>query len=241
MLQPIKVAFGQYMSRFYASLLPTTKQLNEYKARGLDKSIVWAPSRMVDVVEDMLAAWQKNDTYGADTQPAKMPVIVVAVDENYAPSGRDYTRQISEMPYFTLPGVEKERAFKIRVIAADIRAQVVIMAHEEPTAKSIASQFCLFLDSIENRRFQSLWSFAGESGMEWPVQIESPEVPAMSIKTDAKNLTILACDVTLKASIPLFYAPGVGEPNDGQGTPGTNDPAGYPVVLEVNSIRKDTL
>lgn len=61
------------------------------------------------------------------------------------------------------------------------------------------------------------------------------DAPAMSIQTEAKNLTILAIDITLKAEIPLFDAPAEGQPNDGKGTPGTADPAGYPLVQEINA------
>lgn len=242
MLQPVKTAFGQYMAGFYSSIIPTTKSLNEFVARGLDKSIVWAPARMVDAVEDMIATWQKNDPDGMPTQPPKMPVIIVAMAEDYVPTMRDYTRQVSEQPYLIIPDDTKERAFKVQVVAGDIRAQVVMAAHDEPTAKSLASQFCLYLDNIENRRFFSHFSFAGMNDLEWPVQIESPDVPAMSIKTDVKNMTVLACDVTLKASVPLFKAPVVGEPNDDKGTPGDPlDPAGYPLVEQVNFIKKDVI
>ena len=78
--------------------------------------------------------------------------------------------------------------------------------------------------------------------MPWPVQIESPDVPAMSIQTDTKNLTMLACDVTLRASIPLFNAPADSDPNDGKGTDGDpSDPSGYQVVVQVNYDKEDVL
>ena len=57
----------------------------------------------------------------------------------------------------------------------------------------------------------------------------------MSIQTEAKNLTILAIEIMLKAEIPLFDAPAEGQPNDGKGIPGTADPAGYPLVQEINA------
>lgn len=241
MLEPVKVAFGAYMGAFYAGIVPATNGLQEYVARGLAKSIVWAPSRMVDAVEEMLSSWQRNDTDSAATQPAKMPVIFVAIAKDYTPSGRDYTRQISEQVEVILPGDTKERDFKVRVIAGDVRAQVVFCAHDEPTARSLASQFLLYLDNMGNRRFDSTYTFAGQN-LVWPVQIESPDTPAMSIQTDAKNLTILACDITLKASIPLFNAPADNEPNDGKGTVGNpDDPSGYQVVVQVNYTKEDAL
>lgn len=241
MIEPIKAAFGNYMGAFYAGIVPTTNGLQEYVARGLAKSIVWAPSRMVDAVEDMLFSWQRNDTDGAPTQPAKMPITFVAIAKDYTPSGRDYTRQISEQVEVILPDDIKERDFKVSVIAGDVRAQVVFCAHDEPSARSLAAQFLLYLDNMENRRFFATHTFAGQETT-WPVQIESPDTPAMSIQTDVKNLTMLACDITLKASIPLFNAPSGNEPNDGKGTVGNSaDPSGYQVVVQVNYDKEDVL
>ncbi len=241
MLEPVKVAFGEYMGAFYSGIAPTTSGLHEYVARGLAKSIAWAPSRMVDAIEDMLSAWQRNDTDGAPTQPAKMPIIFVAIAKDYTPSGRDYTRQISEQVEVILPGDTKERDFRVRVISGDVRAQVVFCAFDEPTARSLAAQFLLYLDNMESRRFFATYTFAGQD-LTWPVQIESPDNPAMSIQTDSKNLTILACDVTLRASMPLFSAPADSDPNDGKGTDGDPlDPHGYQVVVQVNYDKEEVL
>ncbi len=232
MLEPVKAAFGNFLGRFYDSLVPTTRTLETYVRRGLSKSIVWAPARMIDAAEDMLAAWQRNDTNDGTTTPPEMPVIVAAIAKDYLPSGRDYTRQIAEPVMVTLPNDPKERAFGVRALAGDVRAQLAVFAHDEPAARSLASQFLLFLDAQQNRRFFALYSFAGQS-LPWPVQIETPDAPAMSIATEARNLTVLAIDLTLKAQIPLFDAPGAGQPNDGKGIPGSLDPAGYPLVREV--------
>ncbi|MGZ8220040.1 MAG: hypothetical protein ACXWT0_00180 [Methylobacter sp.] len=238
MFEPIKVGFGEYMVGFYGSLTPTTKAMPEFIARGAVKSLAYAPSRMVDAVEEMLAAWQRNDTDTADTKPAKLPVIIVAMAQDYMPTGRDFTRQIAEPMEVIIPGDVKERAFGLRTVAGDIRAQIAIVAADEPTAKSIASQFSLFLDAVPNRRFHYSHTFAGAI-TQWPVQIEAPDVPAIAVKTGLKNVVILAIDLTLKAQIPLYDAPKAGEYNDGKGVPGTDDPAGYPLVAQVNTIGHD--
>jgi hypothetical protein len=240
MFEPVKIGFGEYMTAFYNSLVPTTKPMQEYVTRGVGKSIAWAPARMIDAAEEMLASWQRNDTDSTDTQPAKLPAIIVAVAKDYTPTGRDYTRQVAESQLVIIPEDTKERAFGLRAIAADIRAQVVIMAADEPTAKSLAAQFCLFLDAMLNRSFTARYTFAGMD-MDWPVQIESPDAPAINVQAESKNVTILAIDLTLKAEIPLFDAPKEGEYNDGKGVPGTEDPSGYPVVVQVNKTWNDTL
>lgn len=237
----VKSAFGTYIGEFYASLVPTTKPMHEFVARGLAKACVFAPSRMIDQVEEMISAWQRNDTDQGPTQPPKLPVIIVAVGKDYIPTGRDYGRQISESLDVILPGDEKERFFGLRVMSGDIRAQVAFCAVDEPTAKAMASQFLLFIDAVENRRFFAQYDFAGEQ-LPFPVQIESPEAPAISVQTGNKNLSVLAADLTLKASIPLFSSPTGEQPNDGKGTPGdAADPNGYPLVTEVDGVANEAM
>lgn len=233
MFEPIKVGFGQYMVGFYNSLVPTTQSMPEFIGRGAAKAMAFAPSRMVDAAEEMLASWQRNDTDSSDTRPAKLPAVLVAMAQDYVPTGRDYTRQIADSMPTIIPADAKARAFGLRTVAGDIRAQILIVAADEPTARSIASQFHLFLDAVPNRRFHYSHTFAGAT-TDWPVQIEAPDSPAIAIKTDVKNIVMLAIDLILKAQIPLYDAPAVGQPNDGKGIPGTDDPAGYPLVNQVN-------
>jgi hypothetical protein len=140
---------------------------------------------------------------------------------------------VADRQLVTIPGDAKERLFGLRAVAGDVRAQVVIFATDEPSAHSLAAQFLLFLDASENRRFDAVYRFAGVDTA-WPVQIETPENPAMAINTDAKNLTVLAIDLSLRVEVPLYDAPKEGEPNDGKGAPGTDDPAGYPVVQSID-------
>lgn len=236
MFEPVKVGFGEYMGAFYASVVPTTKPMTEFIQRGFGKSVQWAASSSVDAAEDMLASWQRNDTDSADTKPAKLPVIICAMARDYTPTGRDFTRQIADSMQVVIPGDIKNRSFGLRTIAGDIRCQVVIFAADEPTARSIAAQFCLFLDAMPNRRFHSIWTFAGVT-TQWPVQVESPESPVISSATGLKNVVIMAVDLTLKAEIPIYDAPGVGNVNnDGQGVAGTIDPAGYMKVMQVSTV-----
>lgn len=234
MFEPVKVAVGEFMQGFYRELVPTTKPMIEFVDRGFDRCFAFAPSRMIDQAEDMLASWQRNDTDQATSKPAKLPVVIVAISKDYTPTARDFSTQISDPIPITITTDDKDRYFELKMIAGDVRAQIAVIASDEPTAKSIAAQFLLHLDSPSRRSFDANYSFAGINHP-FPVHVESPDNPAMNIDTGNKNITILAVDLTLKCSIPLFRAPKVGEPNDGKGTPGTNDPAGYPLVSEVNN------
>ncbi len=236
MFEPVKIAFAEYLGRFYQGITPTTRGMSEFASRGLEKAMAWAPGRMVDAAEEMLDSWQRNDTddSSATTRPAKLPVILVALAQDHTPTGRDYTRQISEPQYFTFACDSKERAFKLRTLAATLRAQLVIFAHDEPTARAIAAQFLLYIDAFTTRGFSCSIRFCGMDH-HWPARIETPEVPAMRVPTDNKNLTMLAIDLNIKTSIPLFQSPKVGEPNDGKGDPlNPDDLAGYPLVTSFN-------
>ncbi|WNB74546.1 hypothetical protein [Methylomonas koyamae] len=233
MFEPLKVGVGEYLTGFYGTLVATTHPMQEYVQRGVAKSIAWAPSRMVDAAEDMLAAWQRNDTDSATTRPAKLPVILVAMDQSYTPTGREFARQIADSVKVIMPGDAKQRLFGLRTVFGDIRTQLVFAAADEPTARSLVAQFLNFMDAVPNRRFGYSTVFAGISE-DWVATIESPDIPAIAIRTGQKNVVMLAVDITLKAQIPLYNAPKAGEPNDGKGVPGTADPAGYPVVIEVD-------
>ncbi|AMK75626.1 hypothetical protein [Methylomonas denitrificans] len=233
MLEPVKVGIGEYLSGFYASLVSTTKPMDEYIQRGVARSIAWAPSRMVDSAEEMLAAWQRNDTDSAPTRPPKLPVILVGMDQSYTPTAREYGAQIANSEKVIMPNDPKQRLFGLRTVFGDIRVQMVVAAADEPTARSIAAQLMLYMEAVPNRRVGYTTSFAGVSQY-WVAMIESTDVPAAAIHTGVKNIVMLAVDITLKAQIPIYDAPKVGEPNDGKGVPGTDDPAGYPVVIRVD-------
>jgi hypothetical protein len=239
MFQPVKVGFGEFMGRFYAGMAQsvkmnhTTKAMHEFARRGQSKAMAWAPGRMVDSAQAMLDAWQRSDTDPAPTQPAKLPVVIVAMADDYTPTTRDFNRQVDNSQWVIIPGDAKERAFGLRTVLADIRVQVAVFASEQPTASNISALFTSFLGAMENRRFYAEFAFAGIP-MQWPVQIEDPGPMGVAVKDDEnKNVKIVAVDLTLKATVPLFDAPSAEEPSDGKGIPGDpNDPAGYPVVVE---------
>lgn len=230
MLEPVKAGFGRYMQRFYAQVQPTTKPLYEFVNRGGARSVVFAPASMGDKADEMLKLWRRSELRGHGQ--FNLPIIIVAVADDAMPTGREWAVPVSSPTYVTLPDDPKKRAFKVTTSLVDLRAQVVIIAAEEPTARSLAAQFLTFIDAFENSRFTVPYQFAGME-VQWPAVLESSETPAFRIPTDEVNIQVLALDLTIKASVPLYRAPNAGEPNDGRGTPGdANDPAGYPQVEE---------
>jgi len=230
MLEPIKIAFAQYLVRYHAQLKPTTRGIGRYLKRPVNQGIVWAPSRMVDQAQAMLSLWIKASVNGATTRPPDLPVMVVAMAPDYTPTGRDYSRQLADRHWVRLPDDPKARLFGLRTLAADVRAQLVIFSSSQPTASALAAQFLLFIDATENRRFMADYTFSGIH-TRWPVQIQTPENPAMRIDSEAENLTMLAIDINLHATIPLFDAPDAHQPHDGQGRDhDPDDRHGWPVV-----------
>lgn len=248
MFEPIKIGLAEFLRGFYESIVPTTKQMEPFVERGFGKSIAWAPARMADKAEEMLAAWQKNDTDQAATRPSKMPAILVAIAKDYTPISGDFGTQIADSTDFFIPGDPEQRYFEMRMVSGEIRAQLAIFAHEEETAKSLAAQFLLYLSSPSNRGFDANFKvIEGPSGdttrdvyLPLPVQFEAPDNPAMNIETGVRNLTVLAVDLTLRCSIPLLKAPVIGQANDGKGTANDKvDPAGFPLASEFTSVESD--
>ena len=242
MYEPVKIAFGQYLGHFFSGgIAPTTRYLTEYVRRPLNQAILWAPGRMVDMAEEMLAAWQRDDSRGKPTPGYTMPVILVALAKDATQSGPEFNRSLGTPEYVVLPDDPKDRLFKLRTFAADLRAQLAIAAHDEPTARALASQVLLWLEAFPNRSFRATYRFAGFD-LDWPVHVALPDQPAALVPTDAKNLTLLTLDLTLRPTIPLYQAPRPGEPNDGQGDPeNPDDPAGYPFLLEIDQNGERTI
>jgi len=246
MFEPVKFALGDYLQGFYAELVATTPALKEFKKRGFSSCFAYAPSRMVDQANEMLASWQKNDDDNKPTTPAKLPAVIVAVAKDYTPTGRDYSYQVADAIEVTIPNDPLNRYFELKTVVGDIRAQILICASDEATAKSIAAQLLLYVDSPSRRGFDAKYTFA-KNDVYFPCQIESPDSPASSIDTGNHNVTMLTIDFNLHCTVPIYDAPSEGEPNDGtmthdeQGNPLPYDPAnpsGYPRVQEINQADK---
>jgi hypothetical protein len=230
-----KAAIGQSLGAFFNNIAPTTKALTDYVKRPLPQAILWAPGRMVDLAEDMLASWQRDDSRGDPTKPYTMPIMLVAMAKDKDPSGPEFNRGVTVPDYVVLPDDPKDRLFKLRTYSAALRVQVAIAAHDEPSATSLASQLLLWYEAMPNRKLAATYRFAGMD-ICWPAQMVLPEMPASNVATETKNLTLLTVDLTVHATVPFYQAPKPGEPNDGQGDPNNpDDPAGYPFLTEIEA------
>lgn len=230
---PVKVALGRYLERFHAQLIADTPAMGEFAARPFSKACVWAPGRMIDQALDMLEAWRKNDTSQAARGTPLLPVMLVAVSKDFMPAPPDFTRGLSDdyLPVM-IPGDAKNRVFHMRAVVADIRTQIAIFAPEEATARSVAMQLHLFASALPNRRFNATYRLSGVEDP-WPVVLELPDLNAVAVPTEVKNLTILTVDIQLRATIPMLVRPGAGQ-EDGKGSDAPDDPDGFLVVSEAH-------
>lgn len=225
---PLKTAFSLYLHRWYKLLYGATKSGQEFIDRGFAHSCQWVPGRMVDEADKMLAAYRKNDN-AEQGKNTKLPVVLVGMAKDYAPMSPDWGGRSPGRKLVRI--VEGGSAYGLRQAGHEVRVQVVIIAADVDTAKSLAAQFCMFVGEFENRRFDAVYEFGGHP-VPMPTVIESPDIVFMAVASEQNNLTILAADITLKANIPYFDAPRPGEPNDGT----TNIPPGYPLVSDVTVI-----
>ncbi len=202
MFEQVKVAFGKYMEGYFRTLQDTAR-LSEFISRPYPTAVIVVPSRMVDAQEEMLLKYfRKDGKPNEPTYPYKLPIIFVGFAKDTIPTGRDYTREIADKSLIEIDGLNE--VTEVRTSAIDLRTQVVINTYDEPSARSLMAQFLLYLDETPSRRFWSTYVYKGKETF-WPVQIEDPAPVPMSIATDSKNLTTLAVDLTLKATVPLFY------------------------------------
>jgi len=235
-MKELEKALGGYLHAYYNSLSPTTRAMYEYKKRGLSRSIMIAPGRMVDEVEKQLASYRENNNDEAmGSISARLPIIIIAISKDYTPSSADFSGQLSSPTYIQLPADDKDRVFRIRQMLSERRIQMAFVGSEVETIRSLMSQFDLFISSPSNRRFYSSYRFAGQD-IKFPVMLDDNSIFGKNIETDHKNLTILTLDITLKETIPLFDAPADDCPNDGKGTDGdVNDPHGYRLLKDIVS------
>ena len=223
LITPVKAALGEWLTQFYAQFYPDTPATTEWKGRGTVKAMAWAPARMVDAVEDMLGSWKKNDNSGNPSTSAYLPVVFIAVASDYTETPGEAGRPLTDYMPIEFPGDAQHRSFRARLLGVDLRCQVVIVAGDALSAQSIMGQLCMW--AVERRTFKSRYSFAGFTS-DWPVQIVGAD--RMAIPTPiGEQVTILSVDLTVRATMPMFYGPASGAPNDGNTRPG------FPVITAI--------
>lgn len=215
-----QIAFGDYLIRWFSGLYGEMPGVKAFKARAPAEALKWAPSRMIDEAEKMLEQYRQN-TNGPKGKSSLFPVVIVAPDDDFIGTGADWGGAHTERTELQI--WEGGSWYGHNLVMHDRRFQVVIAANEGDTAKALAAQLSAFIKKVSNRYFNATYTF-GQYQVPGPIQMETNRIDWMAVKTDAKNMKILAADITVKCQVPHFDAPGEGEPNDGS----TNNPPGYP-------------
>jgi len=221
----IRAAWGQYMNRWFDELYANTKAVELYRQKPFSQAVMWAPSRIIDAAQDMLAAYRKN-VNGPEGANAMFPIVLMAVDENFMGTGADWggdhiARRVLQIR-------EGGSWYGYQHSMMDQRLQVVIIGSEGTSPKSLAAQLSTFIKRPSNRHLKAVYAF-GEYEIPAPITLETNRIDWMDVKTDLKNVKILAADIILKCTMPVLDAPAEGEPNDGT----THNPPGYPLVQVV--------
>lgn len=249
-MDAIKNGLGQWLGRWFTQIAPMTPALQEYVKRPLAKAIAMAPGRMIDEAQSMLELWHRNDTNRGPTTPAMLPMCLVAMARDMTPTGRERDISLSTPVNVVIPGDGRERVFELRTLAREYRVQLVFAANDPNSAAALAEQFVLWIERPMHQVFEAPWTFAGIT-VPWPVQLQTSDTLAMNIATGTKNLTLLALDITLCATEPIYRAPGANEgyidgsgdigtngPGSGTGMegngPGDHNPDGFPVLRQIN-------
>lgn len=226
----IKKGFGRYLGRWRKGIYPDyadTAAVQAFLAKPMAEAIMWAPARMIDAAEQQLELYRLA-TNGPNGPAGMLPVILLAMDDNFLATGADWGGQHS--PRRMMQIVEGGSWYGYKHVQQDRRVQVVIIASEGGSAQSLAAQLASFIIEPKNRWFDAPYVF-GQYKVPMPVTLETNRIDWMNVAPpgDAKNLKILAADITLKCTIPFFDAPREGEPNDGT----DNTPPGYPMLSQV--------
>lgn len=221
LLTPVKAAFGAWLTDFRVNeFQPDTQATAEWAQRTAGPSIGWAPARMVDSAEEMLSTWRRNTNDGKVPSSGFLPVVLVAVATDYTETPGEDGRPITDKIPFAFPDDPLQQSFALRLMRVDLRAQVVVVSTDAMSTQSIMGQ--LLLHIAARGRFDASYGFAGFTAA-YPTRI----VPSdrLAIPTPlGEQLSILAVDLNLRASIPLFY---------GQGTEQAPEP--FPVTTGVGN------
>lgn len=231
LLTPVKAALGAWLVDFRDQFQPDTPANAEWASRDAKAAMIFAPARMVDQVESMLSSWARNDNTGRAGSSGFSPVLFVAVAPDYTPTPGEAGRPMTDKLPIGFEDDTLRRSFRLRTISAEIRAQVVVVCSDILSASSIIGQLDLW--ATERQRFKAAYPFAGFS-TEWPVVVQQGDRLGSATPV-GEQMAILTLDLTMRATMPMFYGPAAGEPNDG------NDPPGYPVVQDVTTQQFEVL
>lgn len=221
LLTPVRAALGVWLQDFRVNhFQPDTEATAEWAQRNPEPAIAWAPARMVDAATDMLSTYRRNSNDPKVPTSGFLPVLLVAVASDYTETPGEDGRPITDKIPFAFPDDPLQQSFALRLMRVDLRAQIVVAAPDALSAQSMIGQ--LFLHILERGTLKADYSFAGFTA-QYPARIVPTD--RLAIPTPlGEQVCVLAVDLNLRASIPLFY---------GEGT--EQAPTPFPVTESIGS------
>lgn len=234
LLTPVKAAIGAWLVEFHQQAYGDTPAAFEWTQRPAKEACIWAASRMVDTVESMLSSWRNNPNHTPQVSTAAMlPVLFAAIASEYIESPGETGRMLSTKTPIIFPSDPLCRLFMLRLMSVDLRCQIAIAAAEQATVMSMIGQLCSWAAERQlvyaNHPFETvgLWS-------QWPVNIIPMD--RMSVATPiGEQVKVMTLDLTIRATLPMFYGPG---PND---YADANTPAGFQPIAAITPTHMPTL
>jgi hypothetical protein len=111
LIMPVKAGLGEFIGLFYLDFVPDTTANEEWRSRGLAKSVKFAEGRMIDFAEDILSEYRKNNNTGKLGSASPLPLMVLCVDKGYTPVTGDFGGQ-TQKTAFIFPEDELNRVFQ---------------------------------------------------------------------------------------------------------------------------------
>lgn len=217
LLTPAKAGIGEWLGDFHAKFFePDTPATYEWKTRELAQACVWAPGRMVDMVDSMISTWRRNDNEGGPSTSDKLPVLFIAVAPDYTESPGESGRTVSDWTPIAFPDDPECRSFRVRTMSADLRTQVVVVAPNKLSVMSMIGQLCLWC--VNTPRAYGTYVFNGFASR-WPITIIGGDRMAIP-NPMGEHMCILTLDLTIRATMPMFRGPRGEEFTDGLTPPG---------------------
>src|SRR5450830_842080 len=95
MLMPVKMALSKYMTNWYSGLYASTPSLDEFVARGISRSIMYVPGRMLDDAEKMLELYRKA-SMGLTGANSLFPIVLIAMAKEWVPVAEAFGHQVGD-------------------------------------------------------------------------------------------------------------------------------------------------
>ncbi|MBF7682994.1 hypothetical protein I2F27_06595 [Acinetobacter sp. B5B] len=206
-IKAIQDAWVRILLDFRAWYFPETKQTQEWKFRAVNQAIRSCQARLIDDAEAMLVAFRKNINTPEQKQgeTAAMPVLLTSIAAVDMPPD---IGQLLGVPYSVDVMIDDQFA-KMRVNPTTVRAQIAFFATNPHDARSIASQFCTYLNDDAKRKIEVSFQVGKQTAKPFKFIVFDNNLMPSVVPSDAVNLSVFTVDVHLSGFVPQVFGLGL--------------------------------